>query len=447
MQQIENYIFQILQKSQECSNLVSVVILSKDNGGTECVQLAERLRKWSCISKVYNVNDAPDDIDVLIFDRDCQKLVKDFRGRKPSYIAGRMTEREDYFGIWEHYRDISEGIFIECGSMGKTEILEWQRGDTDIELSIVVPVYNISKYICKCIDSLTQWKAPYVEYIFVDDGSADDSVQLIREKMQYDTRIQLIQKVNGGCASARNMGIQLAKGRYIGFVDGDDFIDRDMYYELLKRAMLGSYDFTYCGYKEYYEDSGDTKAADNDYMGEPYQTGTYRQDKVQLLAINTRVAIWRCLYKRSIMQREGICFHEDLTRFDDLPFKVEYIFAAKSAVCISRNLYYYRIGRQGQDTSCQDERLYVHFDIFKHLDKYVRDKNDQRMWDLLQIVKLNTHRYAISVIRPDLRKGYIQNVRKELTDGIGYWRCVCLVYLYMGGRNIGWVTKLWICKR
>ena len=47
----------------------------------------------------------------------------------------------------------------------------------------------------------------------------------------------------------------------------------------------------------------------------------------------------------------------------------------------------------------------------------------------------------------EARKAYIQNVRKELTDGIGYWRCVCLVYLYMGGRNIGWVTKLWICKR
>ncbi len=102
------------------------------------------------------------------------------------------------------------------------------------------------------------------------------------------------------------------------------------------------------------------------------------------------------------------------------------------------------MGRQEQDTSCRDERLYVHFKIFKHLDKYVKKKNDQRMRDLLQIVKLNTHKYAISIIRSDLKKDYIQKAFKELKDSIEYWRCIGLVWLYMGWKNVFWLTMLWI---
>ena len=447
MQQIENYISRVFQEKENIRKLDSVLMISRNSTTSEYTQLAERLNKYFYIDKIYNIDTAPDRVDLIIFDKRCQDTVKNCGGQKPFYIIGKMAADEDYFGLWEQYRNISQGIYIEReNETGKIEILEWQKGNTDIELSVVIPVYNISKYLYKCIDTLTQWNAPYVEYIFVDDGSTDGSSEIIRQKMQSDKRIQLVQKVNGGCASARNKGIQLAKGRYIGFMDGDDFIDTNMYYELLKRAMLGNYDFTYCGYAEYCEENGMIKPADNDYMGEPYQTGTYRQDKVQLLAVNTRIAIWRCIYKRSILLHQGIFFHEDLMLFDDLPFKIEYIFAAKSAVCVPKALYYYRQGRPNQDTSCCDERLNIHFNIFNYLDTYVQEKKNQRMWDLLQVVKLNTHWYAISVIRPDLKKDYIKKVRKELTNAIGYWRCIYLAYLYMGWKGVRWVTKLWINK-
>ncbi len=444
MQQIENYISRILLDSENGECVESVLIIENDNS-TKYKQLAEKLSSYSCINEMYNKSSIPKSVNLIIFDKGFQELIKNFVVKKPLYIAGKIASNEDYFELWELYRNICQGIYFERESeTGEIEILEWQKGDSNIELSIIIPVYNVSKYLGNCIDTLIQWKAPYVEYIFVDDGSTDDSSELIRQGMQLDNRIQLIEKINGGCASARNKGIQFAKGRYIGFVDGDDFIDASMFYELLKRALLGNYDFTYCGFAEYFEENNSAKTVDNDYMGEPYRTGTYRQDKVQLLTINTRVAIWRCLYKKSILMEKGIVFHEDLMRFDDLPFKIEYIFASKSAVCVPKRLYYYRLGRQGQDTSCLDERLYVHFEIFKHLDEYVKKQNDQRMWDLLQIVKLNTHKFTISIIRPDLKKNYTQKVCKELKENIGYWRCVCLVWLYMGWKNVAWLTRLWI---
>ncbi len=443
MQQIENYISRLLQEKHV--NIESVLAIINDNNGINYEYLKNKLVKHFNIIKIYDINFVPNRVDMIIFDKGCQKIAKMYADRAPTYMVGKMAVTEDYFGFWEKNRSICQGIYIEReNDLGKLEILEWYKEDTDVELSIIIPVYNISMYINKCIDTLTQWKAPYIEYIFVDDGSTDDSSELIRQRMQLDTRIQLIQKTNGGCASARNKGIQLAKGRYIGFVDGDDFTEGSIFYELLKRALLGDYDFTYCGFAEYLEENGNIKTVENDYMGEPYRTGTYRQDKVQLLSINTRVAIWRCLYKRSVLQENGISFYEDLKLFDDLPFKIEYIFASKSAVCVPKILYYYRLGRQEQDTSCRDERLYVHFKIFKHLDKYVKKKNDQRMRDLLQIVKLNTHKYAISIIRSDLKKDYIQKAFKELKDSIEYWRCIGLVWLYMGWKNVFWLTMLWI---
>ncbi|GFI15921.1 putative glycosyltransferase EpsJ [Lachnospiraceae bacterium] len=292
------------------------------------------------------------------------------------------------------------------------------------------------------MDFLLKWNAPYVEYIFVNDGSTDESREIILRYAQDDRRIRLIDKENGGCASARNRGIEEAGGRYIGFVDPDDFIDETMYCKLFQRALMGSYEMTYCGYKEYYEEDGSTQDVLNDCLKDPYLTGTYRRDKVQLLAVNTRVAIWRALYRKDILEKKNIRFHESLKRFDDLPFRVEYIFAAGSAACVPEHLYYYRLGRKGQDVSSTDERLFVHFPIFDFLDKYTDEFKDERLQDLLQIVKIQTHGYGLSKIEKKYKKEYLKKAKQQLDRNMGYWRTVGLIMMYTGKGNLGWYTKM-----
>lgn len=309
-------------------------------------------------------------------------------------------------------------------------------------MSVVLPVYNVAKYLPKCMDSLLKWNAPYVEYIFVNDGSTDESREIILRYAQDDRRIRLIDKENGGCASARNRGIEEAGGRYIGFADPDDFIDETMYRKLFQRALMGSYEMTYCGYKEYYEEDGSTQDVLNDCLKDPYLTGTYRRDKVQLLTVNTRVAIWRALYRKDILEKKNIRFHESLKRFDDLPFRVEYIFAAGSAACVPEYLYYYRLGRKGQDVSCTDERLFVHFPIFDFLDKYTDEFKDERLQDLLQIVKIQTHGYGLSKIEKKYKKKYLKKAKQQLDRNMGYWRTVGLIMMYTGKGNLGWYTKM-----
>ena len=105
-------------------------------------------------------------------------------------------------------------------------------------ISIVVPVYNVEKYIEKCVNSITNQVYNNLEIILVNDGSTDNSGKLCDSLSKLDDRIKVYHKENGGLSDARNYGVERANGKYIGFVDSDDFIDSDMYktlYDVIKR--------------------------------------------------------------------------------------------------------------------------------------------------------------------------------------------------------------------
>ena len=117
-------------------------------------------------------------------------------------------------------------------------------------------MYNVAAYLPKCLETVTAWKAPYIEFLFVDDGSPDQCAQIIRNAAETDPRIHLLQKENGGCALLGNMAWIMLKAAMWDLLDPDDYIDPSMFKKLLSRAMVGSYEISYCGYKELYEESG-----------------------------------------------------------------------------------------------------------------------------------------------------------------------------------------------
>lgn len=458
VQQIKNYLSRYF--------CIETVLLIEEERGQECA-LVSYLLKEKKVQKVYVVTKNPIkqyqdervsfltlkeaqnccfEVNAVIIERACQELYKKLNIKKAELLIAVLGKGEDYFSLWEQGRKDYQYIYIERDKEKETrdrdteeyEILEWEREDSSIELSIVIPVYNVAAYLPDCIESLIKWKAPYVEFIFVNDGSVDNSGEIINSYIKKDNRVRLLDKANGGCASARNFGMAHARGRYLGFVDSDDFVDSEMFRKLLTRALMGNFELCYCGYREYYEDTGHSEPVWNDCLAEPYVSGTYREDKVQRLAINTRVAIWRCIYKRSLLERNHLRFHEDLKRFDDLPFRIECIFTAKSAVCVPEHLYYYRLGRKGQDVSCRDERLWVHFRIFEYLDEFIEPMRDRRLLDYLQIVKINTHGYALSVIERPLYRKYRKEAAIQLDKYAGTIRTICLLMLYGGKSHISW---------
>jgi glycosyltransferase involved in cell wall biosynthesis len=120
-------------------------------------------------------------------------------------------------------------------------------------ISVIVPVYNVEKYLRKCIDSILSQTYTNLEIILVDDGSVDNSDKICDEYKEKDSRIVVIHKENGGASSARNVGLDMAHGEYIGFIDSDDYIDSDMYEELYKNMQDNNADLSICGILNLYQ--------------------------------------------------------------------------------------------------------------------------------------------------------------------------------------------------
>ena len=117
-------------------------------------------------------------------------------------------------------------------------------------ISVIVPIYNVEKYLNKCVDSIINQTYKNLEIILVDDGSPDNCPQICDEYAKKDKRIKVIHKENGGLSDSRNVGIQEAKGEYIGFIDSDDYIDSEMYEYLYNLIEKYSADISNCGHRD-----------------------------------------------------------------------------------------------------------------------------------------------------------------------------------------------------
>lgn len=363
-----------------------------------------------------------EDLAILYESVKNQKFVEKLSMLGAKYLIG-MHDRNyiNTFDIWKKFRENTKKIYIiSYVRDGKKDILNWEKNEENpIELSVIFPMYNIAKYLPQCIETATTWQADFVEFLFVDDGSPDNCADIVKKYAQRDSRIKLLSKKNGGCASARQYGLERAKGRYIGFVDPDDFIQPDMYRKLLAKALEGTYEIAYCGYREYYENTG-LSAEVPDALSYPYNEGTSDPAKIDELIGYQRVAIWRGIYSKDLIQRNKIHFYTELKRFDDLPFKIEVTSKARSVIAVPEYLYYYRMSRPGQDVSADDERLYVHFPIFEHLDEFMKNAFNRNQLDYLHLVKVHTHRYALEKIKREFSKEYCRKAKRDIKGDFGF---------------------------
>lgn len=203
-------------------------------------------------------------------------------------------------------------------------------------LSIIVPVYNVEIFLKQCIDSILSQTFYNFELILVDDGSPDNSGIICDEYSKLDNRIKVVHQENGGLSAARNVGIDIAEGEYIGFVDSDDWIDSEMYEKLYKRAVDEKSDIVACNY--YCMDKyGGIKprvlnAIDLEYDKESAMKEIFTNNILAFSAFNK-------IYKRDLFDnlryKEGIIV-EDM----DIAYKL--VFRSKKISFLKDCLYYYR---------------------------------------------------------------------------------------------------------
>ena len=167
------------------------------------------------------------------------------------------------------------------------------------KISIIVPFYNVEKYAPKCIESIINQTYTNLEIILVDDGSPDTCGKICDDYALKDGRIKVIHKKNAGLSDARNVGIKEATGKYIGFVDGDDYIEKDMYKYLYNLIKENNADISICGVEEVYEDGSiqDEKAKESIEI-------LSKEDAIKELLLDKKVRshAWDKLYKRELFE-------------------------------------------------------------------------------------------------------------------------------------------------
>lgn len=204
------------------------------------------------------------------------------------------------------------------------------------KISIIVPVYNVEKYLHECIKSILGQNFREFELILVDDGSKDSCGQICDDYAKMDKRIRVIHKENGGLSSARNKGIEIACADFIGFVDGDDWIDKEMYEVLYSNMITSNAQISACNLCIMNKNN---EFFPNSEVGSDFIFDT--KEAMEELYTNQKLTFSSCnkLFSKSLFQnlryREGIIL-EDM----DLAYKL--IYNAKTITYTSKPLYYYR---------------------------------------------------------------------------------------------------------
>ena len=202
-------------------------------------------------------------------------------------------------------------------------------------ISVIVPIFNVEKYLERCIQSIVNQTYQNLEIILIDDGSPDNCPAMCDEWAEKDKRIKVIHKQNGGVSSARNEGIKAASGDYIGFVDPDDAIDKTMYECMLAAIKDYNLDVCCCNIKKVNQ-SGDTIAED---FTPP---GIFTGQDIILNYISKVYFSRSCgnkLFKLNIIRNNKIYFDKSYSFGEDYIFNYEYFKFAQRAYVIKENLY------------------------------------------------------------------------------------------------------------
>lgn len=210
-------------------------------------------------------------------------------------------------------------------------------------ISVIVPVYNCEKYINTCADSILKQDFKDLEIIFVNDGSTDNSLEEILKIQKNDKRIKIINKKNGGLSSARNAGLDIAKGEFILFVDGDDRLGNKNEahgFEISKLySAIQNCDMSVGTVNIIYESNKDMQLSDSIYYKIPWK-GVKILKNNEILEFH--VSAWGKLYRKSIIDKYNIRFPEGL-RYEDAYWHVCYLFVANKVNFIDTCVYtYYR---------------------------------------------------------------------------------------------------------
>lgn len=291
-----------------------------------------------------------------------------------------------------------------------------------IKLSIIVPVYNVELYLRRCIDSILTQTYENYELILVNDGSNDSSGRICDEYLKIDKRIKVIHKLNGGLSSARNAGLDIAKGDYIGFVDSDDWITKDMFQHLVELITVYNCEIAS---SSYILSNVDTHLKEDDIKINVYNK---RDALIHYLetGMSSRISdypVWTKLYKKELFEEirfpEGKLYEDVATNFSLIQKVNTYVKSSK--ICY----YYYQDGSSITRGGFRLKDMDIFF-MGNQLVNFAKEENDKL---ILNLAKSKEARSSLSLLAKIAMYGFRENIdcKQEIVDKLtsdlrkNYW--------------------------
>lgn len=229
------------------------------------------------------------------------------------------------------------------------------------KVSVIVPIYNVEKYLEKCINSLLSQTLEDIQIILVNDGSKDNSGNIAKEcEKNNKNRIIYVEKENGGLSDARNYGLKYATGDFIAFLDSDDYIEKNAYEEMYNKAIEENADYVEC---DFIWEFPNKIRVDKQY---PYK------NKKEMLSF-VRVVAWNKLIKRQLITDNNLEFPKGL-RYEDIEFTYKLIPFVNKFAYVDKPFIHY-VQREGSIANVQNERTAEIFTVLDNVIEFYKKNN------------------------------------------------------------------------
>lgn len=323
----------------------------------------------------------------------------------------------------------------------------------NVKVSIVVPIYNVEKYLRQCLDSIVNQTLKEIEVICVNDGSTDSSPAIIQEYVKKDSRFKCIDKPNTGYGNSMNRGFDLACGEYIGIVESDDYADPDMFESLYNQAYKHNLDAIKSGYYLYYSKPKEknikqvivSPALDRKTIC-PREDFSAKMEMVEFY--NIKPTIWSAIYKRDFIRENGIRFNETPgASYQDASFNFKVWACANRVQLVSDAYLHYRQDNENSSVNSTG-KVFCVCDEYKEMKRFLSEnpiyqgklesvrnrlKYDSYMWNydrLAQKYKYIFIERAASEFADDLKEGNLdesffewykwEDLMKLIEDPVSY---------------------------
>lgn len=318
------------------------------------------------------------------------------------------------------------------------------------KVSIIIPAYNIAPYLERCLESVRCQTFKNLQIIIIDDGSTDQTGMIADSFAERDKRFHVIHKENRGVSAARKTGLEKAEGDYIGFVDGDDYIEPEMYEKLVELAVEYSADIAHCGYQMVFPDRVDLYHG----TGELRIQDSYTAVKDLLEGTMVEPGLVNKLYRHDLFI--GIEYDPEIVINEDLLLNFLLFHRVYRSVFLDEPLYHYMVRKNSASTSKWNEHKVM--DPVRVLEKMRREEKDQELRALID----NRYIYQlvrVIIFRSNDNKNLLQKLRQIARDKLAaeyemldrsrisrknYWMGK-IALIFPGGLSVvhmihGWVT-------